>query len=218
MEVIQQAIEQNVLQVAKVMEDQLDDQIHRLENMGEEDLEAVRARRIAAMKRKQQKKQQWIQAGHGEYQELDNEKEFFAAMKGEERMVCHFYRNNWPCKVIDKHLGEIAQRHLETKFCKIDAEKSPFLTDKLKIWMLPTLALIKWEKITDYVVGLDDMGGTDDFKQEALINRLAHAGLVDYEDEATPAPRKTQGAQRKVRQGGPPRKMEDGDESSDFSD
>lgn len=24
--------------------------------------------------------------------------EFFAEMKGEERMVCHFFRNNWPCK------------------------------------------------------------------------------------------------------------------------
>jgi len=36
---------------------------------------------------------------------------------------------------------------------QINAEKSPFLTDKLKIWMLPTLALIKHEKVEDYVVG-----------------------------------------------------------------
>ncbi len=28
-----------------------------------------------------------------------SEKEFFAEMKGEERMVCHFYRDSWPCKV-----------------------------------------------------------------------------------------------------------------------
>ncbi len=36
---------------------------------------------------------------------------------------------------------------------QINAEKSPYLTDKLKIWMLPTLALIKNEKVDDYVVG-----------------------------------------------------------------
>ena len=38
--------------------------------------------------------------------------------------------------------------------------------DKLKIWMLPTLALIRQEKTVDYVVGFDDMGGKDDFSTE----------------------------------------------------
>lgn len=46
---------------------------------------------------------------------------------------------------------------------QINAEKAPYLTDKLKVWMLPTLALIKNEKVVDYVVGFDDLGGKDDF-------------------------------------------------------
>ena len=29
--------------------------------------------------------------------------------------------------------------------------------------MLPTLAIIKHEKTTDYVVGLDELGGSEDF-------------------------------------------------------
>jgi len=29
--------------------------------------------------------------------------------------------------------------------------------------MLPTLAIIKNEKTTDYIVGLDELGGTEDF-------------------------------------------------------
>ena len=37
--------------------------------------------------------------GHGEYREILSEKDFFAEMKGTERMICHFYRENWPCKV-----------------------------------------------------------------------------------------------------------------------
>jgi len=46
---------------------------------------------------------------------------------------------------------------------QINAEKAPYLTEKLKVWMLPTLALIKAEKVIDYVVGFDDLGGKDDF-------------------------------------------------------
>lgn len=42
---------------------------------------------------------------------------------------------------------------------QLNAEKAPFLTDRLKIWMLPTLALIQNEKTVDYVVGLDQVRG-----------------------------------------------------------
>ena len=95
------------------------------------------------MRRAQSRREEWASKGHGEYREIPDEKAFFKEMKGEERMVCHFYRENWPCKVMDKHLNILCRQHFETKFVKIDAEKSPYLVDKLKIWMLPTLALIK---------------------------------------------------------------------------
>ena len=52
------------------------------------------------------------------------------------------------------------------------AEKAPFLTARLKIFMLPTLALIKHEKTVDYVVGFDDLGGSDDFSTAVLAGRL----------------------------------------------
>lgn len=65
---------------------------------------------------------------------------------------------------------------------QIDAEKSPYLTEKLKIWMLPTLALVKNEKVVDYVVGLDDMGGREDFPTEALAARLAAAAVIEYQE------------------------------------
>lgn len=31
-------------------------------------------------------------------------------------------------QIVDKHLTLLARKHLETKFCKISAEKCPFLT------------------------------------------------------------------------------------------
>jgi hypothetical protein len=37
------------------------------------------------------------------------------------------------CKILDKHLAVLAKKHMETKFCKINAEKTPFLCDRLKI-------------------------------------------------------------------------------------
>lgn len=55
-------------------------------------------------------------------------------------------------QVIDKHLSLLAKQHMETRFVKIHAEKSPFLADKLKIVVLPTLALVKHAKVEDYVV------------------------------------------------------------------
>ena len=96
---------------------------------------------------------------------------------------------------------------------QIDAEKSPFLVERLKIWMLPTLALIKSEKTVDYVVGLDELGGTDDFKTDTLRARLAAAGVLHWEGggggRSAPPP-----LQRSVR--GAARGPED--EDSDFDD
>ena len=46
------------------------------------------------------------------------------------------------CKIFDKHLEILAKKHLETKFMKLDVEKAPFLTQRLKIRVIPTLALV----------------------------------------------------------------------------
>lgn len=96
---VQQIVDQAVLTVAKTVEDQVDEEIRKLDNLGAEDIERLRERRVAEMKRMAEKRQQWAAAGHGEYREVHGEKEFFKAVKGEERVVCHFYRESIPCKV-----------------------------------------------------------------------------------------------------------------------
>ena len=125
---------QQLLQAAQVMEEQVDDEIARLERMDEDELEVIKRRRMEAMKKHQEKKADWKQQGHGEYSEIPEEKEFFNVTKNSENVVCHFYREEtFRCKILDKHLHKLAKKHLETKFCKIDAEKTPFLCDRLKI-------------------------------------------------------------------------------------
>jgi hypothetical protein len=84
--------------------------------------------------------------------------------------------------------------------------------------MLPTLALIRSEKTVDYLVGLDELGGRDDFSTETLRVRLAAAGVVNYEGSAGGAGRGAGGGGG----GAPPRSMrsgatrDEGDEDSDF--
>ncbi|QCE08472.1 thioredoxin domain-containing protein 9 homolog [Vigna unguiculata] len=185
---IQEVIEQQVLTVARAVEDKIDDEIAALERLDADDIEALRERRLQQMKKMAENRSRWISLGHSEYTEIPSEKDFFSVVKASERVVCHFYRENWPCKVMDKHLNLLAKQHIETRFVKINAEKSPFLAEKLKIIVLPTLALIKNAKVDDYVVGFDELGGTDEFSTEELEERLAKAQVISYEGESSLRP------------------------------
>ncbi|KAG5254123.1 thioredoxin domain-containing protein [Salix suchowensis] len=190
-------IEKQVLTVAKAVEDKIDEEISALDRLDLDDIEALRERRLQQMKRMAEKRSRWISLGHGEYTEIPSEKDFFSAVKASDRVVCHFYRDNWPCKVMDKHMSILAKQHIETRFVKIHAEKSPFLADKLKIAVLPTLALIKNAKVDDYVVGFDELGGTDEFNTEDMEERLAKAQVIFFEGESSS---KSSAQTRSVRQ------------------
>lgn len=168
-------------QILKAAEEQLDAEINKLDELTEDDLENIRKKRIEEMKQKQILQQQWRANGHGEYSEIPEEKEFFEVSKKSANVVCHFYRDDFfRCKVVDKHLAILARKHMETKFVKINAEKSPFLTERLRIKTLPTIALVKDAKTKDYIVGFGDLGGTDEFTTEMLEWRLAHSQVIDY--------------------------------------
>ncbi|KAK9833826.1 hypothetical protein WJX74_007004 [Apatococcus lobatus] len=210
--VVQQVVENHLLNAAKDMEDQLDEEMHRLGKLDHDDMEQLRERRILQMKQQADRKREWLKRGHGEYKDVLSEKEFFAECKSEERLVCHFHRNNWPCKVMDKHLLALAQDHLETKFVRVHAEKSPFLTERLKVVVLPTLALIKHEKVMDYIVGFDPLGGTDDFSTGTLEAVLTAKGMLNQDKMR--AERKQQQPQRNIRQSS--HAQHDSDEDSDF--
>ncbi|XP_073065715.1 thioredoxin domain-containing protein 9 homolog [Primulina eburnea] len=198
---IQQILEQQLLTVAKAVEDKIDDEIAALDRLDLDDVEVLRERRLQQMKKMAEKRRGWVALGHGEYSEIPTEKEFFSVVKASERVVCHFYRENWPCKVMDKHLGILAKQHIETRFIKLNAEKSQYLAEKLRIVVLPTLALVKNAKVEDYVVGFDELGGTEDFSTEELEERLSKAQVIFYEGESSFNPSKSKAPKRNVRQG-----------------
>lgn len=96
-------------------------------------------------------------------------------------MVCHFYRDStFRCKILDRHLVILSKKHLETKFLKLNVEKAPFLCERLRIKVIPTLALVKDGKTQDYVVGFTDLGNSDDFTTETLEWRLGCSDILNY--------------------------------------
>merc|ERR1711934_860726 len=62
-----QAVEQNFRAIASKIEDHLDDEMHKLDNMNEEEFDRLREQRLGALKKQQKKRQEWLRKGHGEY-------------------------------------------------------------------------------------------------------------------------------------------------------
>ena len=112
---------------------------------------------------------------------MADERDFFETCKKSKHVVCHFYRDSaFRCKIVDMHLEKLARSHMECKFVKINAERSQFLTERLKIKVIPTIALIKENKPIDYIVGFTDLGNTDDFDTEMLEWRIARSAIIEY--------------------------------------
>ena len=59
---VEKALAGKMLGVAKALEKAVDDEIERLENMGEDDLEAIRKKRVEALTKMATQKQDWINA------------------------------------------------------------------------------------------------------------------------------------------------------------
>lgn len=53
-------VEQQLVAATQIIEKQLDAEIERLDNLDSDDLDAIRRDRLAAMKKRQEKKQEWI--------------------------------------------------------------------------------------------------------------------------------------------------------------
>lgn len=176
-------LQQTVVEATQCVEKHLDAEIEKLDNLDISDIEILREQRLKKLKLLQQQKQNWLSLNHGEYSELQNEKEFFEVSKKSENIVCLFYKDDSPrCKIVDHHFKILAKKHIEARFCKLNVMKCPFLTERLKIKVIPTIAIIVNGKTKDYIVGFTDLGNCDDFSTETLEYRISMAGAITYED------------------------------------
>lgn len=177
---VQNIIGERLLSALEAAEERMDEQLAAMDKMGEDELERLRVSRLEAMKAAARQKSEWLAMGHGSYREIDDQKRFFEEMKKERRAVVHFYRpSTRRCEVLDRHLGDLARAHVETRFVRVNAERAPFLAERLKIWMLPTLVLIKDGRTDHSILGFDEMGGGDDFGTDVLEALLVKYGVCE---------------------------------------
>merc|ERR1719487_2827132 len=160
----------------------LDAEIEKADNMDEDDLARIKAKRMAEMKKKAEQQQDNVANGHGKLMKINDQQEFFGAAKKSNRMIVIFTRNsNKYGKAMLEHMELLAQKHLEARFLWVDAENAPFLTDRLNIYMLPTIVCVMDNKVHKQHNGLDEIDGSGRYTS-GMLEYLLHCD--DMLDEA----------------------------------
>lgn len=207
-QVLGEAVSSALLRQTQAQEAAINDELAQYDSLletGDSELEALRARRLASMKKAAEQRSKWKELGHGTYSALgegqhggDVAREFFDASKKSERMVVHFHRpTTRMCDVFHRHLEKLAPKHLETRFVKINVDGcdkdggsgggATFLVEKLGIVVMPTLLIVKDRKAHHHIRGFDELGGVEEFSTEALEFVLGgHGGLTLREDAEPP--------------------------------
>ncbi|XP_066254928.1 thioredoxin domain-containing protein 9 [Euwallacea similis] len=198
-------VENQLLQVTQAIEKQVDATIEQIDNLDINDLEQLRKNRMKELRKHEEEKREWLKNDHGKYEELPEEKCFFDIIKKSENIVLHFYVNSSErCQIVDKHLKILAPKHIEARFAKLNAEKCPFLAEKLKIKVIPTIVLIHNTILVDKIIGFSEIGNRDDFSTEVLEWRIAQNGIIKYEGDLSVVPdqqiqKKSRGYGKKIR-------------------
>merc|ERR1719271_1182082 len=146
--------------------------------LNDKEIDDLQAKRLADLQKKYSLEKQFHAQGHGEYREIEEE-QFLKEVCGSQWVVVHFHhREFFRCKIVDKHLREIAKKHLSCKWLTLDAEKAPFFVAKLAIQMLPTVIVFKDGVVHEQFSGFDEMGGKDEFRTEVMEHWFSKAGCV----------------------------------------
>ncbi len=181
-------MEMAAAQTLLAVEAALDAEIEKTENLDDDDYNRIKQKRIAEMKRKAEQEQQNVSNGHGTLSKINDQQEFFAAAKASARMVVIFTRNsNKYGKAMLEHMTLLSGKHLEARFMWVDAENAPFLTDRLNIYMLPTIVCIKDNKVHKQHNGLNEIDGSGKYSSGMLEYLLHVDEMLDeaplYEQE-----------------------------------
>jgi len=206
-------VSSSILAATSAQEEALASQISKYDALldaNDSELELLREKRLSQMKLHQQQQLAWKNAGHGVYMELDAAgqhggdvaKAFFNATKLSQRVIIHFYRNTTrSCDSFHRALTDLAPKHLETKFIKINVEGcddtreggsgvgAKYLVEKLGIVIMPTVLIVIDRKATHHIRGFDELGGTDEFSANELAHVLGmHGALTCREEEELAVP------------------------------
>ena len=172
--------------IAEMQENMLDAEIHKLDNLDgkgfgqntrgarqtTQGTEIGRGRVVAPRPRA-------FDAAHGDEGVLRCVEEL-------EAVGLPFYEAYFPSlRRLERSFGQDGFLHRETRFCTFDAEKSPYLCDKILAdpegnVVIPTLLLVKEGKVTYHIRGLAELGG-EQCNCEIMAAVLQIHGLIEGE-------------------------------------
>lgn len=181
----EQLVEAAILGAVQQVEQNLDRELNTLSNLEDDDYEAIRKKRLAQMKKKAEDQVLWKRRGHGALVPIA-EKEFFGHCKEAERVVVMLTRKGTLrySDDMESYFARVAERHLETFFAVIDADKSPFLCEKFHIRVMPSIILVKNHEVDKILPGLDAFAQNGKFSIAITERRLYDLGMVTNTDIA----------------------------------
>lgn len=100
------------------------------------------------------------------------------------RCVLHFAHPDFTrCAVMDEHLRQLASRHYEVRFARVDVRDTPFVVEKLNIRVLPCVVGFKDGVGVERVLGFEGLGsggkdGADQISSVVLEKRLLWKGVL----------------------------------------
>ncbi|EDO05617.1 Thioredoxin family protein [Babesia bovis T2Bo] len=146
-----------------------------------DDLESWRRERLADIRRKRMNARKYMEDGHGKVDVVTDEKEVINICNSHKRVICHFYNDEFTrCKILHRHLSDLAAKHLEVKFIMIEASKSPFFTQKLQMQVLPTMISVIDGNISHVFIGFEEFKG-DMITLDSLRAGLLKRGAITTE-------------------------------------
>ena len=105
------------------------------------ELRQIKEARMRQIRSQHQQKIENLGKGHGQYREITQD-EFIQEITGSMSVICHFFHRDFQkCEIMNLHLSKLAQRHIESKFVRINAEKTPFFVEKVRILINPHILL-----------------------------------------------------------------------------
>ncbi|KAK1922061.1 putative GTPase inhibitor [Papiliotrema laurentii] len=143
------------------------------------DLAANREKRMEEIKEEVEKVKRLRETEYGRVVTYGEEKKLIERMAKEKYCVIHFFHPDFTrCRIMDKHLDELAPKYPHTLFLRASVADVPFLVNKFGVQVLPCVHVFVDGKGVDRLIGFEELGHTDQFTTSALEFRLRQTGAL----------------------------------------
>ncbi|KAF2861945.1 thioredoxin-like protein, partial [Piedraia hortae CBS 480.64] len=98
----------------------------------------------------------------------------------EARCVVHFAKEEFArCRTMDTALEQLAKRHVETRFVRLEATEAPWVVERLKVRVLPCVMGFVGGKSVARITGFEGLGGGREEQSGFSLGKLERK-LVEY--------------------------------------